>query len=249
MFLNLSLISIGVLLFQIACVAHAYRTGKSYIWIIAIMFLRIYGCIGYLLFAVLPELFSSNAARRFGDDIVNVADPGRAYREKKRNVEMVGSSKAKRELAEECLKQGRFQDAVDLYDSALNGPLGGDDPSLLRGRARARLLAGDGAGAQSDFEKLRTIDPVAFDTDADLDYTRALALQGKDAEAAQRYESLARIYPGEEARCRYALLLQKMGDSEKSKSLFKEILESVRHAPSHYRRRQREWVSIARKNA
>jgi hypothetical protein len=239
---------IVILLIQFACAAHAYRTGRSFLWILAIMFFPVVGVIAYILFAVLPDLFGSNGARRFADDIVNVADPGRGYREKKRNVEMVGSNKAKKELADECLKQGRFKDAVDLYDSALNGPLGGDDPSLLRGRARARLLAGDGAGAQADFDALRTTDPISFDADAALDYARALALQGKNDDAVRHYENLIRTYPGEEARARYALLLQKMGETDKAKALFKEILDSVRHAPGHYRRRQREWVSIARKN-
>ena len=162
-------IGIVLLLAQFACAAHAYRTGRSYLWILGIMFVPGLGIAAYVLFAVLPDLFDSNSARRFADDIVNVADPGRGYREKKRNVEMVGSSKAKRELADEVLKQGRFQDAVDLYDSAINSPLGGDDMSLIRGRARARLLAGDGAGAQADFERLRAADPVAYDADATLD--------------------------------------------------------------------------------
>src|SRR5689334_10811683 len=91
---------IALLLVQFACAAHAYRTGRSYLWILAIMFLPLFGCIAYILFAVLPDMFGSDTARRFADDIVNAADPGRAYREKKRNVEMVGSTKAKKELAE-----------------------------------------------------------------------------------------------------------------------------------------------------
>ncbi len=249
MFPRFTPFGIVLLLIAFACAAHAYRTGRSYLWILAIMFFPGIGVAAYLLFAILPDMFGSATARRLGDDIVNVADPGRGYREKKRNVEMVGSTQAKKELAEECVKQGRFKDAVDLYDSALDTPLGKDDPSLLRGRARARLLNGDGAGAEADFIALRKTDPVSFDSDAELDYARAVASQGREDEAVRLYENLIRTYPGEEARCRYALLLQKMGEQDKAKALFKQILESVRNAPSHYRRRQREWVATARKYA
>jgi hypothetical protein len=174
-------------------------------------------------------------------------DPGRGYREKKRQVEMVGSAQAKRELADECIKRGYFQDAVDLYQSALAGGFE-NDPALLHGLARAKLLAGDGAAAQATYDKLKVADPVAFSADAELDYARALALQGKNDEALAQYERVVPKYPGEEARCRYGLLLEKLGRHDRAQRVFREIVESVRGAPSYYRNRQREWVKIARQN-
>jgi hypothetical protein len=78
--------------------------------------------------------------------------------------------------------------------------------------------------------------------------TRALALQGKNEQAAAEYEKLARVYPGEEARCRYAVLLNEMGQREKAQSLFRAIVEAVKSSPSYVRRRQREWLKIAQQN-
>jgi len=236
-----------VLLAQFACAAHVVRTGRSYIWILPVMFLPVLGIAAYVLFAVLPDAAGSAGARRFADDVVNTVDPGRGYREKKLQVERVGSAQARRELAEECLKRGLFQDAIDLYTAAMQTGFE-NDPAFLHGLARAKLLAGDGAGAQATYEKLRALDPVAFDADAQLDYARALALQGKNDEAARLYEQIARTYPGEEARCRYALLLQKLGQQEKASALFRDILDTVKQSPGYYRRRQREWVAIAKKN-
>jgi len=237
-----------VLLMQFAFAAHVIRTGRSLLWLLPIIFLPVLGCIAYAAFALLPDTMGSAGARRFADDVANLADPGRAYREKKRDVEMVGSAQAKKTLAEECIKRGRFQDAVDLYESAMAGPIGAEDTSLLHGLARAKMLAGDGAGAQSAFEKLKAADPAAFNADAELDYARALALQGKNDEALAQYESVLPRYPGEEARCRYALLLKKLGQDDRARRVFREIVESVKGAPSYYKRRQREWVRIARQN-
>jgi hypothetical protein len=53
-------------------------------------------------------------------------------------------------------------------------------------------------------------------------------------------------YPGEEARCRFALLLKDLGQTERAQALFQEIVKSVRGAPGYYRSRQREWYRIAR---
>lgn len=237
-----------VLIVQFACAAHVVRTGRSYLWIVPIVLLPLLGCLAYFLFAVVPDMAGGGAGRRFADNVANAADPGRAYREKKRQVEQVGSAQSKRELAEECLKRGRFQDAVDLYTSAMDGPLGGEDPALTRGLARARLLAGDGAGAEESFRKLKAIDPVAFDEDAELDFTRALALQGKNDEALAQYESLVPRYAGQEARCRYGLLLEQMGLDEKAQQAFHEIVNSVQHAPRQQRSREREWAQIARQH-
>lgn len=238
---------IVVLLIQFAFAAHVIRSGRSYIWILPIMFLPLIGCIAYLIFVILPDAATSAPARRFADDVVNTVDPGRGYHEKKRQVELVGSAQAKRELADECIKRGYFQDAVDLYQSALGGGFE-NDPAMLHGLARAKLLAGDGAGAQAAYERLKAADPVAFNADAELDYARSLALQGRNDEALLQYETVLPKYPGEEARCRYALLLQQLGQHERAQRVFREIVESVRGSPSYYRSRQREWYRIAKQN-
>jgi hypothetical protein len=235
-----------IFLIQLACAAHLIRSGRSMLWFLPIIFVPLLGCIAYVIFAVMPDMAGSQSARRFADNVANAADPGRAYREKLREVEMVGSANAKRALAEECIKRGRFQDAVDLYQGAMSGPLGDSDPALLRGIARARLLAGDGQGAVEAFEKLYYVDTAAFDADVELDYARALALAGRTEDALHRYESVVTRYPGEEARCRFALLLQTLGQTERAQTLFQEIVKSVRGAPVYYRSRQHEWYRIAR---
>ena len=244
---------IGSLLVSLAMAWHIIRNGKSPLWLLglaAASFISFLATIAvwlaYLFVAVIPDLLRSNSARRLADNMVNVADPGRAYREKKRNVELVGSVDSKRALAEECIRTGRYADAIELYESAMQGPLGASDPALLKGLGRAKMLLGDGAAAEALFVKLKTEDPAAFDADAELDYARALALQGKNDEAVAQYEIVVARYPGEEARARFGLLLESMGQTQRAQALFAEILASVKGAPSYYRSRQKEWTAIAK---
>ncbi|MGH6829020.1 MAG: tetratricopeptide repeat protein, partial [Rhizomicrobium sp.] len=202
----------------------------------------------YLFFGVLPEMFSSTRARRFADNVASIADPGRSFREKQRRVATVGSADSKRALAEEYIRTGRFADAVEIYESAMAGPLGANDSALLKGMARAKMLSGDGSAAEALFQRLKETDPAAFDADAELDYARALVLQGKNEGAVRQYEHVVPRYPGEEARCRFALLLEELGENERARQLFGEILEALKGAPGYYRRRQAEWVRIARQH-
>ena len=235
-----------ILLIDLAFAWHVIRTGRSPIWIMVIGLLGPLGWIAYFLFAVLPDMAGSQGARRLADNVVNVADPGRNYRQKLRDVEMVGSVDSKRQLAEECVRLGRFDDAIELYESAMEGPLGANDPTLLKGLGRARMLAGEGAQAEELFVRLKQVDPAAFDADAELDYARALAIQGKNPQAIEQYEKVVARYPGEEARARFAMLLEQTGQHDRAQALFQEIIKSVKGAPSYYKSRQREWVSIAK---
>lgn len=246
-------INIAIFLIDIALAFHVIRSGRSPLWIMGLglaSFVSILALVAlwlaYLAMAVIPDFMNSHGMRRFAGGVARAADPGRGLREKKRQLEMVGSVDAKRGLAEESLKRGLYDQAIELYESAMQGPLGASDPALLKGLGRARLLAGDGAGAQSLFEQLHVTDPSAFDADAELDYARALALQGKNDQAVAQYEKVVTRYPGEEARARFGLLLETMGENARAQALFTEIIQSVQDAPSYYRARQKEWLGIAK---
>jgi len=246
--------TIGSLLISLAVAYHAIRNGKSPMWLVGLALgsflyppLGTFAIwIGYFIFAVIPDMVRSAPARRLADNVVNAADPGRSYREKLRNVELVGSVDSKRALAEECIRTGRFADAIELYESAMQGPLGGSDPALMKGLARAKMLSGDGAAAEALFMKVKENDPAAYDSEAELDHARALEIQGKNDEAVAQYEKVVSRYPGEEARARFGLLLESLGQQARAQALFQEIIKSVKGAPSYYRSRQKEWVAIAK---
>jgi hypothetical protein len=195
--------TIGSLLISLAIAYHAIRNGKSPLWLVGLAVTSFLGLLAtvafwlaYLVFAVIPDMLRSAPARRFADNVVSAADPGRNSREKLRQVEQVGSVDSKRALAEECIRTGRFADAVELYESAMQGPLGGSDPALMKGLARAKMLSGDGAAAEALFVKVKENDPAAYDSEAELDHARALEIQGKNNEAVAQYEKVVSRYPG-----------------------------------------------------
>ncbi len=256
-------LTIGMFVINMAMAYHSIRNGKSPMWLAALGLISLSGFVmggfsflaniglwvAYLIFAVVPDTWNSHGARQWRSGMAKAADPGRSYRQAKRQAEQVGSVDAKRELAEESVKRGLYAEAIALYEEAMQGPLGAADPVLLKGLGRARMLSGDGAGAEQLFQQLKAVDPAAMDADVELDYARALEMQGKNDAAVRQYQAVANRYPGEEARTRYALLLEKLGREADAQAIFQEVIVSVKGAPSYYRSRQEEWFKIARQHA
>jgi hypothetical protein len=251
-------INIAIFLIDVALAVHCIRSGRTPLWILAMgatFFLGAFQFIGllavwvaYLALAVIPDFLNSHGMRRFRSGMRQAADPGRAYREAKRDAERIGSVDSKRLLAEESLKRGLHAEAIELYQSAMQGPLGDADATLLKGLGRAKLMAGDAAEAERLFIRMHELDPAAFDADVELDYARALEAQGKTEAAIRQYESVAPRYSGEEAKVRLALLLEKSGQTERAQAIFRDVVEAGREAPHYYRSRQGDWIKVARQH-
>lgn len=230
---------------EVACIVHAVRNGRVFPWVYVIVFLPLVGCIAYFAVEIAPGMLSGRAAHTVRSNVRNWADPHRNLRERLREVELVGSVDAKRALAEEYVRRGLYGEAVDIYRNTLAGQFR-NDPALLLGLARAQFLSGDGAGAQASLDSLQAADPNFVSADAHLLYARCLEAQNELGEAQAEYEKLVRYFPGEEARCRYAMLLEKLGSLDKALELYSAVLNSLEGAPSHYRKVQRQWGEAAR---
>lgn len=236
---------VGPVLLQILCIVHAVKSGRMFPWIFIIFFLPLVGSLAYLAVEVLPDFMRGRRAAQFTSNVRSIANPYGSLKQAERTADMVGSIASKRALADEYMARGRYADAVALYQGLLEGQFK-DDPALLYGLARAQFLNGDGAGAQASLDALQKADPNFSSGDAHMIYARALELQGKDQEALEEYRKLARYFAGEEARARYAMMLQKLGAVDEARAVFLEIVKSLDGAPRHYRRAQKEWGDIAR---
>ncbi len=238
----IGLISLGLL---VLCVVHSIRTGNVFPWIYVMVFLPGIGPLIYLFMVIVPDLFRSRHAQTFKRGAARAIDPNKDFRAAMREVEMVGSVDAKRALAEQLAQRGQYADAIELYQSALQGQFA-TDPALLVGIARAQFLNGDGAGAQASLDTLQAADPKFSSEEAHMIYARALELQGKNDEAAEEYKRLVPYFAGEEARVRYAGLLGKMGRRDEARALFSQVVKNLDGAPSRYRGQQKQWGDIAR---
>lgn len=235
-----------LLLAQILFAAHALRTGRSYYWVYFIVFVPVVGMGAYFLVELLPELTGSRPARHAAQGLARAIDPGRRLREATRQVQIAPTAQNKAMLAAAYLAADRPREAVALYEEVLVG-LHATDPALMLGLARACFAAGDFARVQTVLEELRRANPEKSSPEGHLLYARCLEEQGKLDAARFEYAALSVYYPGQEAKCRHAVLLARAGRAAEAHEIFADICQAIELGPRHQHREQREWYGIAKR--
>ena len=180
-------------------------------------------------------------------DIGAVIDPERDLREMAQRLAEADTVENWAALGEECLRHGRAADAKRLFQNCLTG-IHATDQVLMVGLARAQFALDDHAGACVTLDRLRAAHPDLNCPDGHLLYARSREQQGEIEQALIEYAALAEYYPGEEACCRLALLLQKTGRVAEAKTLFQQVVRSVERASKLYYRAERDWYEVARRN-
>jgi hypothetical protein len=239
-------VSILLLLIQVALIVHVIKTGRNQLWIFAIFLLPGIGALAYVVAEILPALFGGRTARRARAGLGRMIDPNRDLRRASAEVEISGNVDARRRLGEELYERNQFDEAIDVYSGGLKG-IFEYDPTLLLGLARALFGKGDYAAARTTLELLAQHNPDFKSADAKLLYARTLDAQDALDEAEREYAALAPGYPGAEARLRYGVLLKRRGKLQEAQRVLKDLLDSARLGPAHYRKAQAEWLDRARR--
>jgi hypothetical protein len=234
-----------VIALQVLCAVHVVRTGRPYFWIFIIVFVPLLGMLVYAIAEFVPDLMGRPAARRTASAAALALDPGRALREALRRVEIAPTAANRAALGEAYLQQGRLAEAEGEFRAALVGILATDPPIML-GLARVLYAKGDAVAAQAELEALRAANPDYQSADGHLLYARSLEAQEKTAAALAEYAALVAYYPGQEARCRYGLLLRRAGRDDEAKAHFQDICRAIELGPRHQYREQRAWYDIAK---
>lgn len=148
-------------------------------------------------------------------------------------------------MAEECVRFDLHEEAIKLYRDSLTG-IYEHDPNIMLGLAEALFKQENYVVCRETLEQLIEQNPDFKSQSGHLLYARTLeALQDNEA-AVQEYHVLSDYYSGYEAKCRYALLLRKLGRTEQANQLFNDILQRSAHLSSDRRKLQKEWIQIAK---
>ncbi|HEU4625376.1 MAG TPA: tetratricopeptide repeat protein [Steroidobacteraceae bacterium] len=233
---------------QALLIIHCIKTGRNFIWIWVIALLSYAGILAYVAVELLPELFRSRTARRAGRDIKRILDPQGNLRRYEQQARVGNNVANQQRLADELVRQGRYDEAIAEYRKALTG-LYEHDPNLMLGVARAQFEKGDATAARTTLDDLIRLNPDFRSHEGHLLYARALEAEGNYAKALEEYKVLAPGYPGAEASVRYAQLLKTQGRQDEAREIAREVIDQARIAPAHYRRAQRFWLDQADKLA
>jgi hypothetical protein len=235
-----------LLLVDVLCVVHAAKTGRFWPWGAVILALPGFGALAYFLMEILPEWFGTPQGQMARRRVTKTLDPDKNYRVLTDQLEVADTIANRAALAEECLELGKFDEAQRNYEHILALPMG-DEAVYALGKARAEFGLGHPADAVATLDKLRERWPDYQSAEGHLLYARALEESGRADEALFEYQAVANYYAGAEARVRYGLLLDKVGQHAEAKSVLAEVLARYRHVPRYVRRMQSEWITRAEK--
>jgi hypothetical protein len=237
---------IFMLLVQIGFAVHAIRRGYSLFWVFLIVFVPLIGCLLYIIMVLLPEALQSRTAYQGARAIRKALDPGKELRELRQALEISDTVGNRAALAAAYLRQGMTDEAIRLYESSLTG-MYRTDPELLSGLAAAYVQAQRYDRAKETLEALYAANPDYDNPDVRLLKARTLAELGDTDQALAAYAGLMQTASGAEVKCRYALLLKKVGRTAEAEALFREILKDATLGNRRSAELNREWVETAKR--
>lgn len=235
-------------LIDIALIVHAIKTGRFSPWFYVILFLPGIGAAIYVVVELIPEWTGSYQGQKARRKIATTLNPTGRYKQLVDELGIVDTISNRSALAEECLRLGKFDEALAQYNGIIEKPLG-DEPSFMLGRARAEYGLGRFADTVATLEELKRRWPDYNSSDGHLLYARALEGVGRNEEALDNYEGVGRYFPGSEPRVRQAQLLARLGRAEEAKALAEDIVRTLGRAPAHVRQNQKAWLAQAKQLA
>ncbi len=236
------IIAILTFLLQLVCAVHAVRTGREQFWLYLILFLPGLGCIIYIVTQMLPDLRGSPKAHAAAKSAMRTIDPKRDLRRRLNDLEVSDNVANRLALAEECSHAGMHDEALELLQTCITDD---DSPDLLVRLSEAQFNCKRYAETVATLDNLIGRHPNFRSHDGHFLYARALVGLDQFDRAAQEYEAVIQSYPGEEARARFALLLESMQRVERAQFLWQEILTRAKRAPKYYRKAQKQWIDLA----
>jgi hypothetical protein len=230
---------------QVICGIHAVKTGRER-WLFVIIFFSLAGSLIYFFVELLPDLRHQPVALKAGSSIFKLLDPGRELRYLRDQLSRADSISNRKALADGYVQAGFFKDAINLYQTCLQGTYA-DDPAIMEGLSLAYFFQEDYAAAKKYLLRLKEIRGEKTPHEFKLLLARTYEGSGEQENALNEYRNLLRFHSGEEARYLYALLLKNSGSTQKANELFRAIVAETRIQPKFYRRSQKKWVELAKK--
>lgn len=236
-----SIPAVADLIFKIICALHVVRTGRNTSWIWLIIIFPFGGPLIYFISEMWPDLRAGRGSIKF----TLPKSPEKLITELKEELEYSNTVENRMKLARAYVAAKQFDEAVETLSSCLRGAFK-DDPLLLFELAETYFEAGQFQLALDLLARLDAVKSKHALAERVILRARAYEGLGQVGLAKEHYEHALVTSTGEEARVRYALLLEKAGDVEAADKLFQETVNHGKRGGGAYRRFNRAWIKTAR---
>lgn len=234
-----------ILVLDLVCIGHAAWKRQPGLWYFVIVALPFVGATMYLMTELLPRARANPVTRKAAADLGRAVNPDKEINAARAALEELDTAENRKRLADALVARGRHAEARAIYEAALTGAHE-DDPALTMGLVRALFGLEDYPAVRATLDRLREAWPDFESPEGHMLYARSIEAMGEAERALVEYEALAGYFRGEEARCRYGMLLLRLGRTEEAEAQFRTIVESVESGSRIYRKDQKAWYDIAK---
>lgn len=241
----MELVSILVWIMQLGLIIHVIKTGRSFYWIMFLIFLPLLGGLAYFVVELLPQFTGSVTGQRAARSVRQTLNPGAGLRQHEAAWQQSPNVDNGRRYAEALLESGETGKAEEIINQALSG-LFATEPTLLLLKARLQFEQGRSDEAVETLELLQEENPDFRSAEGHLLYARALEALGRTGDAVREYSAVSGYFPGVEARYRLALCLQAAGNASASRNELESIMNDAKLAPPHFRKSQKTWLDAVK---
>jgi len=241
----MSLISILIWIVQLALIVHVVKTGRSFYWIMILLFMPLIGGLAYFVIELLPQFSGSITGQKAVRSVKQTLNPGADLRQSEAAWNQSPNVDNSRRYAEALMDSGKTVEAEETINQALKG-LFATEPTLLLLRARLEFESERTTEAVKTLETLQEHNPDFRSAEGHLLYARALEAEGRIDEAVKEYSAVSGYFPGVEARYRLALCLGVAGKDSAARTEFESILNDAKLAPPHFRKSQKTWLDAVK---
>lgn len=234
--------AVAELILKIACIMHVVKNGRNTSWIWLIIFFPFGGSVIYFLTEMWPDI---RANRSGGFRFSLPQSPEKQIALLQEELEYSNTIENRMKLARAFVAARRFDEAVDTLNSSLRGTFK-DDPLLLIAMARTQFDAERYEAVLEPLHRLNEVRSKHALAERIILQARTYEALGQIDQAKRCYDEALATTTGEEARVRYGLLLEKLGEIEGALNLFRETVAHAKRGGGAYRRYNREWIRLAR---
>ena len=221
-----------VIAFQVFCIVDVIRRGRSTIWIMALVFLPLASGIAYFIVEILPGLQGNRHVRVARQKIVEKIDPERELRAAQQALDVADTMANRIRVADALTALGRHAEALPLYKRSV-----GVRPDFRTGEKLARSLFLN----DRPTDALAALDALPkVSSQSEIDRTKLLRARifedlNSNDEALELYADVIDRLPGDEARCRYAALLLKVGRAAEARKVLEDVEHRLKYIDRHTR--------------
>lgn len=238
------LVFFAVIALQVFCIVHVIRNNGRTFWIFPLLIAPVVSAIAYFIVEILPTLQHNRHVRLAKQEVVKKLDPERELRTAQQQLDITDTMANRTRVADALTALGRHSEALPFYQRGA-----GPRPDFRTGEKLAHSLFLN----DRPKEALSVLDAMPKTiSQSDQDRTALLRARifedlGRHEEALESYAEIMDRMAGDEARCRYAALLLKVGRRGEALGVLEHVEKRMKHLDRHTRAAERPMYDWAMK--